>query len=73
MTEGNPHPHGPDRNYITARVPCPKCGVAAGSPCQYSGKGAIKAMRIGRNHHDRMQAAQKKWNDETPQDMQVIE
>lgn len=39
-------------------VPCPVCGAAPGVRCVYSGKGAVKATRVGRNHYERMQAAQ---------------
>lgn len=35
-------------------VACPKCGATIGAACTYSGKGSVKAMRIGRSHQERI-------------------
>lgn len=46
------------------QVDCPTCNAAKGQKCVYSGKGALKAMRIGKNHFARMQLAQATLEDE---------
>ena len=47
------------RDEIRGAVACPKCGVRPGIPCNQDG---VKARGIGRNHHDRLVAAQLKIN-----------
>lgn len=39
------------------RVHCPKCGAPENQFCVFTGKGAQKAMRIGRNHEARVSLA----------------
>ena len=46
------------RDDIRGMADCPNCGAEAGEPCVYHGKGSQKAMRLGKNHFERMQAAQ---------------
>lgn len=46
------------RDDIRRLASCPLCGADIGVPCIYSGKGSEKAMRIGKNHAERMQVAQ---------------
>lgn len=37
---------------------CPTCGAKSGEPCTFTGKGAAKKMRQGRNHESRSWAVQ---------------
>ena len=51
-----------DAAAIRRRRACPACGSRASQPCAYTGKGAIKSMRLGKNHHQRQQVAQRALN-----------
>lgn len=62
------------RDQIRDAVACPVCGAEIGTPCTYTGKGALKKMARGSNHHDRMHRAQLILNArDRDDDFEVIE
>lgn len=50
------------RTQIRNAVDCPTCGAEMGEPCIYTGKGAEKSMRLGKNHDARFKAGQAALN-----------
>lgn len=53
--------------------PCPKCGVGPKEQCRLTGKGALKRIRQGMGHFERMQAAQAESRAWVEPDLDLIE
>ena len=47
----------PSRSDVRNAVPCPKCGAMVGKACVHTGKGALKKIHLGSNHHERQKDA----------------